>query len=372
MPARASSRSSSTSVPWGWKASSAIPTGSSRSITRAPLAERTLRASAWAQTAPKRPVEAPTTATGLLRSGDSASGRESQSRAFLSWPGIEWLYSGVETRTASASAIASKSAWTGSGRACSSSSSNGGISLSPSNSTSSASPGSRSPAARRSLELWEPARRLPERPRTFIGLCLGQLEVDEQLDLVCEREAALGQRSVPVEAVLGAVDDRLELEADLLDVAEGHGRLGDRPAGLDRAAAALDRQLAVDDQCVALGADQRRGEGHVRVALGVEEVRRLQMGGQVLVLDRDRVRGHAALEAQGAVLVGGEGGVEVLKTAPEGRDDHVLDGEAHVGVDLVHGPRGAGGNRGGGADGGHRGCFLLARIRTVVRLMSVL
>ena len=87
-----------------------MPTGSSRSITRAPIAARTLRASAWAQTAPNRPVEAPTTAAGLLRSGRSASGRESQSSAFLSWPGIEWLYSGVATRTASASAIASNSA----------------------------------------------------------------------------------------------------------------------------------------------------------------------------------------------------------------------------------------------------------------------
>ena len=51
--------------------------------------------------------EAPTTAAGLSRSGVSASGRESQSSAFLSWPGIEWLYSGVATSTASASAIAS-------------------------------------------------------------------------------------------------------------------------------------------------------------------------------------------------------------------------------------------------------------------------
>src|SRR3954454_14482424 len=255
MPARASSRSSSTSAPWGWKASSAIPTGSSRSITRAPIAERTLRASAWAQTAPKRPVEAPTTATGLLRSGDSASGRESQSRAFLSWPGIEWLYSGVQTRTASASPIASKSAWTSSGRVCSSSSSNGGISLRPSNSTSSASPGSSSPAARRSLEVCEPARRLAEGPRTFMSLGLRQLELDDQLDLVGEREAALGQRGVPVQAVLRAIDDRLELDADLLDVAEGHGRLGDRAARLDRAGVALDRQLAVDDQLVVVRAD---------------------------------------------------------------------------------------------------------------------
>src|SRR3954451_1368820 len=291
MPAKASERSSSTRAPCGWKASSAMPTGSSRSITRAPMAARTLRASAWAQTAPKRPVEAPTTAVGLLRSGDAASGRESQSRAFLSWPGIEWLYSGVETSTASASAIASKSACTDAGRSCSSSSSKGGISLRPSNSTSSASPGSRSAAARRSLELCEPARRLPERPRTFIGLLRGrrQLEVDEQLDLVGEREAALGQRGVPVQAVLRAVHDRLELEADLLDAAEGLVRLGDRAAGLDRARVALDRQLAVDDERAVLGTHQGRGEGDVRVALGVEEVRRLQVRRQVLVLDGDRI-----------------------------------------------------------------------------------
>ena len=76
-------------------------------MTRAPMAERTLRASAWAQTAPKRPVEAPMTAVGLLRRGEEASGRDIQSSAFLNWPGSEWLYSGVETRTRSASAIAS-------------------------------------------------------------------------------------------------------------------------------------------------------------------------------------------------------------------------------------------------------------------------
>src|SRR3954454_21944292 len=295
MPARASSRSSSTSAPWGWKASSAIPTGSSRSITRAPIAERTLRASAWAQTAPKRPVEAPTTATGLLRSGDSASGRESQSRAFLSWPGIEWLYSGVETSTASASAMASKSACTVSGRVCSSSSSNGGMSWSPSKTVSSASGGSSSPAALRSLALWEPARRLPERPRTFIGLRARQLEVDLELDLVGQGEAALGQRGVPGEAVLGAVDDRLELDADLLEIAERDGRLGDRAAGLDRARVALDRELAVDDQLVVLRAHERGGEGDLREALGVEEVRRGEVGGQVLVLEDDRAGVDGAL-----------------------------------------------------------------------------
>ena len=43
---------------------------------------------------------APITATGLKRSGFVASGRDTQSIAFLSAPGIEWLYSGVVKKTA--------------------------------------------------------------------------------------------------------------------------------------------------------------------------------------------------------------------------------------------------------------------------------
>jgi ketosteroid isomerase-like protein len=48
-----------------------------------------------------------TTATGVLRSGDASSGREAQSSAFLSAPGIDELYSGVANSTASEAAIAS-------------------------------------------------------------------------------------------------------------------------------------------------------------------------------------------------------------------------------------------------------------------------
>ena len=55
---------------------------------------------------------APTTATGLFRSVFVARGRETQSRAFFSEPGIEELYSGVAKRTASASPIALRSAAT--------------------------------------------------------------------------------------------------------------------------------------------------------------------------------------------------------------------------------------------------------------------
>jgi hypothetical protein len=86
------------------------------------MVERTLRVSAWAQTAPNMPLEAPTTAAGLPRRGLVACGREAQSRAFLRTPGMEALYSGVATRTASAPAIASRSAVTGAGAISTSSS----------------------------------------------------------------------------------------------------------------------------------------------------------------------------------------------------------------------------------------------------------
>ena len=76
------------------------------------MAPSTLRTSACAHTAPNRPVLAPMTAAGLPRRTLSATGREAQSSAFLSTPGIEWLYSGVEMSTASARSMASLSAMT--------------------------------------------------------------------------------------------------------------------------------------------------------------------------------------------------------------------------------------------------------------------
>src|SRR5206468_2225186 len=84
----------------------ACGTGSSRSSTRTPSADRTLRSSACAQAAPKAPVLAPTTTTGLFRSAFVANGREIQSIAFFKCPGMDALYSGVAKSTASAFAIA--------------------------------------------------------------------------------------------------------------------------------------------------------------------------------------------------------------------------------------------------------------------------
>ena len=77
----------SASSPPASNASWAVPTGSSASSTSAPIVVSTRRPSACAQTAPNRPVEAPITAAGLPRSGLVSYGRETQSSAFLSWPG---------------------------------------------------------------------------------------------------------------------------------------------------------------------------------------------------------------------------------------------------------------------------------------------
>ena len=66
------------------KRSGASDTGSSRSMTRAPIVPSTLRASACAHTAPNMPVEAPTTATG--------AGRRFGAPQDVSPPGIEaWI-----------------------------------------------------------------------------------------------------------------------------------------------------------------------------------------------------------------------------------------------------------------------------------------
>src|SRR3954447_5368599 len=241
------------------------------------------------------PVLAPITATGLPFSGVSASGRETQSSAFFRWPGIEWLYSGVAKITASAAAMRSLSRWTEPTCDLSSSSSYGGMSFRPSYNSNSTPDGSSVAAARRSSVLWESRRRLPDMPRTLIGLRLlglRQLELDDQGHVVRQREAALGKRGVPLEAELRAVDHGLEVDADLGVAGDVLVRPDDRATARDGVRVALDRQLAVDHQLVTLDAQVRGLVAELGIVLRVEEVRRLEMRRQVLVLDDDRVGLH--------------------------------------------------------------------------------
>src|SRR5687767_897438 len=183
-PRRAVS-SGSASEPSSSKAPSAMPTGSSASSTCAPDALSALRTSAWAQTAPNRPVLAPITAEGLSLRTLSGNGREAQSSAFLRPPGTEALYSGVAISSASAASISSSRYCTTAGGSDSRSSSKMGRPARPSHSTSSTPDGRVSPAARISRRLWEPRRTLPAMPRIrmTLGLLLDERELDGQGDV---------------------------------------------------------------------------------------------------------------------------------------------------------------------------------------------
>src|SRR5205823_370294 len=178
-----------------------------------------------------------------------------------------------------------------------SSSSNGGICLSPSYSSSSTPDGSCCAAARSRRELCESRRSDPDTARIRIDLRLltSELELDGELDVIGNRHSALGQRGVPREAVLRAVDHRLERDAELGYVAEGDRRTGDRAGRLERVGLVLDREVSGDLQrAVVSGLDLRGVEANLRIALDVEEVRRAEVGLQVLILYLERIDLHGA------------------------------------------------------------------------------
>src|SRR3954453_22848767 len=98
------------------------------------------------------------------------------------------------------------------------------------------------------------------RTRMALGLLdlLRELELDDQRHVVRERKAALGERGVPLEAELRAIDHRLEVDADLRVAGDVLVRADERAAALDRVRVALDGQLAFDDELLALDAQVTR------------------------------------------------------------------------------------------------------------------
>src|SRR4051812_6466320 len=208
--------------------------------------------------------------------------------------------------------------------------------MEPSSTTSSTSGGRSSPAARMSCALYESVRRLPTIPRSLMRLGLGgldELELDGDGDVVGQRVAAGRDRRVPVDAVVRAVDDRLELDGDALVAVEVLRRAGDRALGGDRLGDAAHGQLTRDGQLLAVLLELGGDEGDLRVALGVEEVRALEVALELIDRDRDGVDLGGA--AQDAV---GEARVELVERAAEGGDAGVLDGEGRLGVDGVQVP----------------------------------
>src|SRR5450755_4457693 len=205
------------------------------------------------------PVLAPITATGLLARAEVAGvGREAQSTAFFSTPGIDPLYSGVTKRTASASRIAAmRLSAPGIPPPVSSSSvsSNGSTALSFSNVMSSTPGGSSSAAARRRLRLCEASRRDPAMPSTRMVLVLvvdeRELERHRNGHVLTQHEPALGQRRVPLHA------------------AERHRRPGEAARGRSRGGLALHGQSALARQGSVVDGQRRGLINDLWIALGV-------------------------------------------------------------------------------------------------------
>src|SRR5262249_43386138 len=153
-----------------------------------------------------------------------------------------------------------------------------------------------------------------------------------------ECEPAAGQRGVPVEAERSAVDDRGQREAVALVAVRVGDRARDRALERRRLGDALDRQLALE----AALADVAAGERDLGMALGIEEVGRLEVSLQVLVLHLDALDARLADEL--AVL---QRGLEVRQLTREGGDAEVLDREADARVDRI------------GLPGAGRNCSLL-------------
>src|SRR5687767_11282774 len=193
-------------------------------------------------------------ATGLLRIGFVASGRETQSNAFFSCPGIELLYSGVAIRTASARAIASRSSATATGASTpSSSSSYGGTFFRPPQRSRTTSSGNSSTALYSSFALYESLRRLPGMARTRISLGrLDEVELCVDRDVVGKARLAGRQRDVPVDAEGGPVDRRRQGQPDALAAVGVRQRRRDRAGHLGRLRDALDRQLTADVDILAV------------------------------------------------------------------------------------------------------------------------
>src|SRR5439155_4710860 len=174
-----------------------------------------------------------------------------------------------------------------------------------------------------------------------------ELQLGEDRDLVRERGLTAWERVVPVEPELAPVDGRAQAEADPL-VAVG---IGDRrthgPGDRDRLRDALDRQLAGDrEPAVAVEADLLGGEAELRVPLGVEEVGRLQVGGEVLVPDIDARDPGAALE-RGALALDRELGSDLVELAlePPGQVGNLEVDPRVNGVEAPGSGRGDGQNR---------------------------
>src|SRR5262249_5241831 len=158
-----------------------------------------------------------------------------------------------------------------------------------------------------------------------------------QLDVVGEKESAAGQRRVPVEPPLRAVDDRLELEPDPLVPPWVDAGPDEVSAQLDGPGHSLDRELALDGERIAARRNRARRERELREPLAVEELGRPQVRVAVLVEGRDGR--HLDRSLDGGCHTTDDRAADHRGAAGDGGEAQVLDVELHRRVRRVDRPR---------------------------------
>src|SRR6187551_1473944 len=213
------------------------------------------------------------------------------------------------------------------------------MSFSPSRISISTSSLKNSTAFRRSFELNESLLRLPEIARTFVTSSgrLHQLELGDDRHIVRKCGITGGEGRVPIDAEVGPVDAGGELQSEALVPVRVRDRLREGAGHLDGLRDALDRDLTRDGDRLAVEVDLLGDEAKRRKALRVEEVGRLQMGGEVLVLDVDARDLRAALDA-GTGVGDAQLGLHVAELAAESAGE-VVDLEADGRMHRIEIPR---------------------------------
>jgi hypothetical protein len=180
------------------------------------------------------------------------------------------------------------------------------------------------------------------------------LDLNFQLDLIADQDAAAFEGGVPVQAEVTSVELRLAGEAgDGLSV----GRDADAVEGhVERNFAGLiaDGQVADELELVAGALNTGALEGDRRELLDVEEVGRTQVSITPVVggVDAGRIDLDLNGRQSGVLAVVKDGTGDAGKAALDGRDHHVADAELDQAVGGIDLPGGMG-QDGGGGGGGH-------------------
>jgi hypothetical protein len=160
-----------------------------------------------------------------------------------------------------------------------------------------------------------------------------QRQLGGQCHVLGERRLAARERSVPVEAKRRAVDRAAEDDVDPLPAVGVDEWAADGPFESHRLRAALDREVAVDDDVGARDLDRARRESQLGGLLSVEELGREQVCREVLVHDLEAVGTRRARQLRRSILSEREGRIEGGERGLEGAG-HVGEREADA---RVHG-----------------------------------